>query len=116
MGYIITALITIVTGVLVFVLQMVIKENRELHKEKEEAQKAKEKEAQERARALEEGVVSLLRKELLDEHTKYTEQGYISSKALEVGLSMYDAYKGLGGNGMMDHLKDEIEALPVKKG
>lgn len=109
MGYIITILTSVASAMLVFILQGVIRENNRLKHEREQSHEKREK-------ALENGVVCLLRKELIDEHTKYTEQGFITSKALENGLLMYDAYKSLGGNGMMDHLKDEIEALPVKKG
>ena len=109
MGYIITIATSVVSAMLVFVLQGLIRENNRLKHEKEEAHEKREN-------ALEKGLVCLLRKELIDEHMKYTEQGYITARALENGLRMYDAYKSLGGNGMMDHLKDEIEALPVKKG
>ena len=50
---------------------------------------------------------------LIQSHAKYTKKGSISSKSLESGLAMYNAYKMLGGNGMVDHMKDEIEELPI---
>lgn len=98
---------SVVSAILIYILQSIIKENKELKKEREES-KAK------RARALEDGVVCLLRKELIDEHAKYTEKKYITPKALSSGLLMYDAYKALGGNGMVDHMKEEIERLPIR--
>ena len=42
------------------------------------------------------------------------EKKYISSKALESSLLMYKAYKALGGNGMIDHMEEEIQSLPIK--
>lgn len=107
MEVVISIATSLVSAVLVFLLQSSIKENRELKKEKEAKQSQRE-------RALEDGVVCLLRKQLMDDHTKYMELGYITSKALESGLLMYKAYKSLGGNGMIDHMEEEIQALPIR--
>lgn len=107
MNYVLTGLVTIIAGVLLFILQSVIKENRELKKEKDAAETA-------RVTALENGVVCILRKHLMDEHEIWTARGYITPQALESGLLMYKAYKGLGGNGMIDHMEDEIQNLPIK--
>lgn len=97
----------IVTTVLAFILKEQIKENKRLKREKEAAQSRRET-------ALEEGVVCILRKHLMDEHEAWTAKGYITPKALESGLLMYRAYKGLGGNGMIDHMEDEIQELPIR--
>lgn len=107
MSYLITACISIVTGVLVFILQSVIKENRELKRKKDEK-------AVNRDKALEDGMVCLLRKNLMDEHEIWVAKGHITSHALENGLAMYKAYKALGGNGMIDHMEIEIQELPIK--
>ena len=107
MSYLITACISIVTGVLVFILQSVIKENRELKHKKDEN-------AVNRDKALEDGMVCLLRKNLMDEHEFWVNKGHITSHALENGLAMYKAYKALGGNGMIDHMEIEIQELPIK--
>lgn len=88
-------------------LKSYITENKELRKEKET--KRSQREA-----ALEDGVVCLLRKQLMDDYTRYMELGYISSKALECYLLMYKAYKSLGGNGMIDHMEEEIQTLPIR--
>ena len=40
---------------------------------------------------------------------------YITPKALESGILMYRAYKSLGGNGMIDHMEEEIQQLPIKE-
>jgi hypothetical protein len=107
MDYLITILISIVSGVLVFILQSVIRENRELKRKKDECVANRDK-------ALEDGMVCLLRKNLMDEHEIWTDKGYITSHALENGLAMYKAYKALGGNGMIDHMEEEVKALPIK--
>jgi len=107
MEYIITISVSVASAMLAFLLQSQIRENRELKRLHEE------KEAK-RERALEEGVLCLLREMLIQSHSKYMKRGSISSKALESGLLMYDAYKKLGGNGMIDHMKDEVESLPIE--
>ena len=94
---------SVVSGMLIWILQSVIKENRRL----------KQKKAT-REEALAEGMVCVLRKHLMDEHEKWMEKEYITSTALENGLAMYHAYKGLGGNGMIDHMNDDISELPVR--
>ena len=100
---IISIVSSVVSAMLVFVLQTIIKENRSL----------KQKRAS-REDALAEGMVCVLRKHLMDEHEKWMEKKYITSTALENGLAMYHAYKGLGGNGMIDHMNDDISELPVR--
>lgn len=107
MDYIIPIITSVASAMLVFILQSVLKENKKLKKEKE-------KKSTQREAALENGVVCLLRVKLIEYHTKYMEFGYISSNGLQNWLLMYDAYKALGGNGMIDHMKDEIEVLHIE--
>ena len=107
MVYILSIVTSVVSAMLIFLLQSQIKENRELKRKHEE-------QISNRERALEEGVLCLLREMLIQSHSKYTKRGSISSKALESGLLMYAAYKKLGGNGMIDHMKEEIEELSIE--
>ena len=107
LSLVISGLLSIVTAILGALLQSSIKENRRLKKEKDEKEAKREK-------ALEEGLVCILRKHLMDEHETWVAKGYITSHALESGLAMYKAYKTLGGNGMIDHMEDEIQELPVR--
>ena len=65
-------------------------------------------------KAIEDGVVCILRKHLMDEHEHWMNEGYITPTALESGIAMYKAYKALGGNGMIDHMDEEIRDLPVR--
>lgn len=107
LSMVITIVATVVSGVLVFVLQSVIRENARLKKEKDEKQCRRDQ-------ALEHGMVCILRKHLMDSYDACMAKGYITATELESGLAMYDAYKGLGGNGMIDHMKEEIETLHIK--
>ena len=103
-----------ISTVLVFLLKEQIKENKRLEREKAQALAEREEAMAKRETALEDGVVCILRKHLMDEHQTWTEKGYITPKALESGLLMYKAYKGLGGNGMIDHMEEEIQELPIR--
>ena len=107
MVYVITVITSVASAMLVFILQSVLKENHRLKREREE-------QVEKRESALEDGVVCLLRVKLIEYHTKYMELGHISSNGLQNWLLMYDAYKALGGNGMVDHMKDEIEVLHIE--
>ena len=100
---VITAVFGFISAMLSYLLQQSHMENKKL---KEEQKK--------RSEALEDGVVCILRKHLMDEHEFWVAKGYITSKALESGLLMYKAYKTLGGNGMIDHMEEEIQELPIK--
>ncbi len=108
MNYIYSGLVSFAVGMLAFILQSVIRENRELKRKQEENHTKKEK-------SLENGVVCLLRVKLIEYHSKYVKLNYISSHGLENWLLMYEAYKDLGGNGMIDHMKEEIEKLHIEE-
>ena len=102
----ITTIIAIVTSVvsaiLVFILQTFIKENRDLKKEKEEQEKKRES-------ALENGVRQLLSVRLEEMYDKYAESDEIPRRAYSRWMKLHMAYKGLGGNGTFDHMKEEIQ-------
>lgn len=61
------------------------------------------------------GTMLLLRSQLIDYHSKYMKRGSIPSYAYENFIEMYDAYHALGGNGMVTHMKEEIEELSFNK-
>lgn len=101
MDYLITILISLVSGVLVFILQSVIRENRELKRKKDE-------EFQERERALENGVRQLLSVRLEEIYDQYADSDTISRRAYDRWMKLHKAYKGLNGNGTFDHMKQEL--------
>lgn len=69
--------------------------------------KAKEK-------AIEDGVLALLKNELLKEYREYKDKGELSILDKENIESMFIQYKNLGGNGTVKHLIDELMELPTK--
>lgn len=107
MNTIVAIATSVISAILAFILQSVIRENVRLKREKDERRNKHDT-------AIENGVVCILRKQLMDEHEFWVAKGYITSHALESDLLMYKAYKDLGGNGMIDHMEDEIQALPIK--
>lgn len=113
-GLISTIVVTVIAGVILYKLQLKIKENNDLKKEKETLKKQQKERKTQHEMAIENGILCILRKHLMDEHNYWMEKKYITSTALESGLAMYGAYKMLGGNGMIDHMKDDIEELPIR--
>ena len=61
------------------------------------------------------GTMLLLRVQLIEYHSKYTKRGNIPSYAYENFNEMYSAYHDLGGNGMVNHMKEEIDQLNFNK-
>lgn len=61
------------------------------------------------------GTMLLLRVQLIEYHGKYTELGYIPSYAYQNFCEMYEAYRELGGNGMIVKMKEEIDDLHFGK-
>lgn len=60
------------------------------------------------------GTMLLLRVQLIDYHAAWTLKGYITRYGMDNFIEMYNAYHALGGNGMITHLKEDIENLPIK--
>lgn len=107
MNYVITIMTSVASAMLVFILQAVIRENHKLKCEKEKKQADEET-------ALKEGVLCLLRVKMIEYHAKYMDLGHITSNGFQNWMLMYKAYKALGGNGMINHMKDEIEELHIE--
>lgn len=61
------------------------------------------------------GTMLLLRVQLIGYHNKYTALGEIPSYEYDNFNEMYDVYHKLGGNGTATKMKQEIEALHLKK-
>ena len=61
------------------------------------------------------GTMMLLRVQLIEYHNRYCGLGYIPSYVYENFNEMYDAYHALGGNGMITKMKEEVDALEIKR-
>lgn len=103
MSYIFSGLVSLSVAILAYIIQFLMKENRKLH----DARHVKEE-------ALAEGVTCLLRVKLIEYYSKYTQADRVSSHGYENWFEMYHAYKELGGNGMVEHMKEEMKELRIK--
>ena len=65
---------------------------------------------------LREGILTLLHDKLLKELIMATRQGYTQVYMVENISHMYHAYTTLGGNGMIKHMYENFEKLPVRGG
>ncbi len=107
MTYVITGCLTVITGVLVFIITNLLKDNKELRK----AQKIKD---DTKNNAIIEGIVCILRVKLIEYHDRYVDLGSIPAYAFENWTKMYHAYTTLGGNGMIVGMNEEVERLPIR--
>lgn len=64
--------------------------------------------------ASDKGIMLLLRVKLIEYHKEWTERKYITTHGIQNFLEMYEAYHSLGGNGMVTHLKEEVERLEIR--
>ena len=63
--------------------------------------------------AMEAGLRTLLRAELLEIHAKYVPLGCIPLDVMEEADRVYQAYHSLGGNGAGTKIYEELKALPT---
>ena len=61
------------------------------------------------------GTMLLLMVQLIEYHDRYVQEGEIPSYAYENFDKMYQAYKDLGGNGMVTKMYGEIKELHLKR-
>lgn len=107
MEILVTIFSSIASAVLGSIIVILYKDNKRLREDRKEENAMREK-------GIENGVVCLLRVKLIEYHDKYLENQNIPSYAYENFMMMYEAYKQLGGNGMIEHMKDEIQELNLK--
>lgn len=60
------------------------------------------------------GTMLLLRVQLIEYHEEWTARGYVTKHGIQNFIEMYEAYHSLGGNGMVTHLLEEVNELPIK--
>lgn len=102
MEYLITIATSVVSAMLVFVLQWQLRKNRKLVKAREEERAKKDS-------ALETGVRQLLCVRLEEIFDQYADSETIPRRAYDRWMKLHKAYKGLHGNGTFDHMKEELE-------
>lgn len=102
MNVVIAIATSVVSAILAFILQSVMRENHRLKKEKEQ-------ESRNRESAIETGVRQLLSVRLEELYDQYADSNTIPRRAYDRWMKLHAAYKGLHGNGTFDHMKEEIE-------
>lgn len=101
LSIIVTFVSSVVSAILIFVLQSQIKENRSLRKERERQEALRET-------ALENGVRQLLSVRLEEMYDRYAEEETIPRRAYARWMKLHSAYKDLNGNGTFDHMNREM--------
>ena len=64
--------------------------------------------------AISRGAMLLLRVQLIENHERWMQRGYVTTHGIENFIEMYNTYRSLGGNGMVTHLMEEVGELPIK--
>lgn len=107
MEWLLSCLMTLFSGLLLYIIKDLLNDNKRLREERKA-------ENIERESGLKEGMVCLLRICLIDAHMKYMTAGEISTHGYENFDAMYNAYHKLGGNGLVTHMYDDIQELRFK--
>ncbi len=66
-------------------------------------------------KAIKDGMLALLRSELIRQHEKYTDRHWIPVYAMDNVNDLYKSYHELGGNGTVTKLIKELEELSSVK-
>lgn len=105
--YILAILQTVISGVLLATCKGLLDENKRIRQQKAE-------EDQRMHDAVVQSIIQLLRIQLCEYHAKYSVEGIIPTYVYDNWCRMYEQYKTLGGNGMVTHMNEDIEALHMK--
>ena len=73
----------------------------------------RQKKQEARQKALEDGMVAMLRDRIVQAYYHYHARNTITLHGLENVKGMYAAYKALGGNGVVDRLMEDLLVLEV---
>ena len=95
-------LMTIVTGILTFVLKGYIADLKKYRAEREAKEQAKD-----------ELVLGMARVMLLENYEKCEAKGYYSMSDKEVYGKLFQAYRASGGDGIIDDLGVKLRAMPT---
>lgn len=101
-AYVISIIMSVTSGVLLAVVKNLIDENKKMRDEKHNKE-----------RAMQDGMMCLLRIQLIEYHDRYMQTEEIPTYVYDNFDEMYRAYQTLGGNGMVKHMKESIDKLRV---
>ena len=98
----VSACVTIVTGIIVWVLKSYIADLKKYREKREVEEKAKD-----------DLLLGLARCSLLENYYKCEKEGVYPMQNREVYGTLFKAYKTCGGNGVIDQLAIKLQALPT---
>ena len=99
----VSALVTIATGVILFILKSNISDLKRFRNEREKQEKAKD-----------ELILGMARVMLIENYNRCEEKGHYRTDEREVYGTLFEAYKTCGGDGVIDQLAPKLKALPTK--
>lgn len=100
----VSALVTIVTGIILFALKSNITELKKYRSEREKREAAKD-----------DLILGMARVMLVDNYNRCEEKGFYSTEEREVYRKLFDSYRINGGNGVIDQLAPMLRSLPTKR-
>lgn len=109
MDYVVSILLSVVSGVLVWVIKGLVTDNKALREANRQAEAKQES-------AIKDGVLSLLRIQLIEYHDKYMTRESLPAYVLDNWTDLYNSYTALGGNGTIKRMNDDLNKLRVGNG
>lgn len=97
---------SVISGIFVFLLTTQIKENNKKKNIQHNKNMVKEL-------AINDAVLCLLRVKLIEYHDYYIKIGFVPSYIRDNWELMYQTYRNLGGNGMIEGMNIEFRKLPI---
>lgn len=102
---VVSALVTVVTGVVLFVLKGYISDLKQYRNEREKKEAAKD-----------ELILGMARVMLMENFEKCEAKGYYTMADREVYGKLFMAYRASGGNGVIDELGKKLREMPMHPG
>ena len=99
----VSALVTVVTGVILFILKSNISDLKKYRSEREKKEEAKD-----------ELLLGMARVMLIENYNRCEEKGFYSTNEREVYGTLFKAYKTCGGDGVIDQLGPKLKVLPTR--
>ena len=99
----VSAIVTIVTGIILFVLKANISDLKKYRNEREKKESAKD-----------ELILGMARVMLIENYNRCEEKGYYTTDEREVYGKLFEAYRINGGDGVIDQLAPKLRNLPTK--
>ena len=106
-------ILQIITGVVVTFLSAVVLRMQDEAKNVQRQREIETKKRDDDFLAIKEGLCSLLNDRIDQAHERYTAQGYMPVEKRYKFHRIYNAYHGLGGNGICTDLMKKLEKLPT---